>query len=262
MTLKALYAAATGMEAQETRINAISNNLANINTTGFKSDRASFEDLMYEQVQAPGAKSATNTVSPVGIQIGHGTRVNGVYKHFTQGEMTQTSRELDIALEGNGFLQVTMDNGETAYTRDGSLRVNADGNIVNSRGLAVEPSITIPTEATSLTIGRDGVITVQTSGESSTTEVGTLQLVMFTNPTGLRAIGQNLYQESDASGSPSTVNAGENGSGTIAQGFLENSNVNVAEELINMIIAQRSYEANSKVMQTSNEMMRTSTNVI
>ncbi|EKD42155.1 MAG: hypothetical protein ACD_73C00298G0002 [uncultured bacterium] len=262
MTLKALYAAATGMDAQEARIGSISNNLANINTTGFKSDHVAFEDLIYDQVQTPGSKNSSNTTAPIGIQVGHGTRLVGVYKHFTQGELMQTSRELDVAVEGNGFLQVTMDDGTPAYTRDGSIRLNADGQLVTSRGYAIEPAITIPADATSVTIGRDGVISATTPGATTASEAGQLQLVIFQNPSGLKAIGQNMYQETTASGTATSTTPGTSGAGTISQGFLENSNVNVAEELINMIIAQRSYEANSKVMQTSNEMMRTSTNVI
>lgn len=262
MTLKALYAAATGMEAQEARIAGISNNLANINTTGYKSDRAAFEDLMYDQIQTPGTKNSSNTLSPIGVQVGHGTRLVGIYKHFTQGELIQTNRELDVAIEGNGFLQVTMDDGTIGYTRDGSIRVDNTGRLVNSKGLPIEPSLTLPTDATSVTVGRDGTISVTTPGASTAQEVGQLQVALFQNPAGLKAIGQNLFQETEASGTPTTAVPGESGSGTLAQGFLENSNVNVAEELINMIIAQRSYEANSKVMQTSNEMMRSSTNVI
>jgi len=262
MTLKALYAAATGMEAQEARISSISNNLANINTTGFKSDHVAFEDLMYDQIQAPGSKNTANTTTPIGVQVGHGTRVVGIYKHFTQGELIQTNRELDISIEGNGFLQVTLDNGGTAYTRDGSIRVDPSGNFVTNHGYTIEPQITIPPEATSVSIGKDGTVSYTTDGVTTATSAGQLQVALFQNPTGLKAIGQNLFTETDASGTASAVNPGESGSGTIAQGFLENSNVNVAEELINMIIAQRSYEANSKVMQTSNEMMRSSTNVI
>ncbi len=262
MTLKALYSAATGMEAQETRINAISNNMANINTTGYKSDKASFEDMMYDQVQAPGAKNSSTAKSPVGVQIGHGTRLVAVYKQFSQGDLNQTGRELDVAIQGNGFLEVALENGVKGYTRDGALRVSPEGLLVSSRGYAVQPNITIPTDAISVTVGKDGTITVEQAGVATPTELGTLQLSLFQNPSGLKSIGQNTYQETEASGTATVAAAGTSGAGEVVQGFLENSNVNVAEELISMIIAQRSYEANSKIMQTSNEMMRTSTNVI
>lgn len=260
MSLKALYAAATGMEAQQTRINAISNNLANLNTVGFKRDQASFEDLVYDQIQTPGAKSSTNTNTPIGIQIGHGTRLVGVSKMFSQGEFSQTNRELDVAIEGNGFIQVTQDDGTIAYTRDGALRIDADGNLVNSRGLIIEPAITIPSDATSITIGTDGTISATVAGQTTVSELGQLQLAVFQNPAGLKALGKNLYTETDASGTPTVTTAGTSGAGNISQGFLENSNVNVAEELINMIVAQRSYEANSKVLQTTSEVMRQANN--
>ncbi len=261
MSLKALFAASTGMDAQETRIANIANNLANLNTVGYKASREAFEDLIYDQVQTPGTKNSSNTVSPVGIQIGHGTRLVGVYKHFTQGELSQTNRELDVAIEGNGFFQVLTDDGKTVYTRDGGLRLNASGEIVTNDGLVIQPALTIPAEATSVTIGQDGTVSVVTAGSSTATDLGTLQLAVFQNPAGLKAIGKNLLEETAASGSATLVTPGQTGAGTIAQGFLENSNVNVSEELINMIVAQRSYEANSRVLATTNEMMKASNNV-
>lgn len=262
MSLKALYSAATGMEAQETKINTVANNLANINTAGFKADRASFEDLMYDQLRSPGALNGTSTIAPTGIQIGHGTRLVSVYKQFSQGEFTQTNRELDLSVEGNGFFRITQEDGTEAYTRDGSFRVNAEGILVNDHGLALADNITIPQEATSISIGRDGTVSAAVAGQTSTTALGQIQVAVFQNPSGLRSLGQNLFQETDGSGTAVVGNPGEAGAGGLVQGFLENSNVNVAEELISMIIAQRSYEANSKVLQTTNEMMRTSSNAI
>lgn len=262
MSLKSLYAAATGMEAQETRINSIANNLANVNTQGFKSDHVTFEDLMYDQIKTPGLKNAENTVSPIGIQVGHGTRLVGVYKNFSQGEFTQTNRELDVGIQGNGFFQVTRDNGETAYTRDGAFRVDAEGNLVTSRGEVIEPAITVPTTATSISISESGVVSALEEGSSTPTDLGTLELVTFPNSAGLKALGQNLFYETEASGAPTTATPGSDGAGVLLQGFLESSNVNVAEELINMIVAQRSYEANSKVLQTTNDMMRASANIL
>lgn len=262
MSLKALYAAATGMDAQQTRIDNIANNLANVNTTGYKASRESFEDLIYDQVQAPGAKTGSSTITPVGVQIGHGTKLTGVFKQFSQGELSQTNRELDISVEGNGFFQVTLDNGEKAFTRDGSLSLDKDGNLVTKNGLKVEPAVTVPAEALSLAVAKDGTISVTVPGQGEAQSLGTLQLTLFKNPAGLQNLGQNLYKETEASGTATTVNPNESGAGQISQGFLENSNVNVAEELINMIVAQRMYEANSKVMSTTSEMMRASNSVV
>jgi len=261
MSLKALYASATGMDAQQTRIDDIANNLSNINTTGFKASRESFEDLIYDQIQTPGVSNGANTIAPLGIQVGHGTRLNGIYKQFSQGELTQTSRELDVAIEGNGFIEVTLDNGQKAYTRDGGLTVDSTGRIVTKQGFLLTSSLTIPTTATSTTIGKDGTVSANISGQAAAQSLGQLQLAMFQNPAGLKSIGQNMYQETTASGAPSLVKPGDVGSGTISQGFVENSNVNVAEELINMIVAQRMYEANSKVMTTTSDMMRAANNV-
>lgn len=262
MSLTALYAAATGMDVQQATMDSIANNLANINTTGFKASRAGFEDLMYEQVQTPGLKNAANTPSPIGIQIGHGARLVGVYKDFRQGEFVQTDRQLDVAIEGAGFFKVTLDNGTAGYTRDGGLKINSTGILVSNRGYQVEPAITMPADATAITVGQDGTVSVTQAGVATPTSLGQLQLIMFQNPSGLKSIGQNLYQETDASGTPTSGNPGANGAGTLAQGFLENANVNVAEELINMIVAQRAYEANAKVLSTTNEMMRASSGVV
>ncbi|MBF0492334.1 MAG: flagellar basal-body rod protein FlgG [Deltaproteobacteria bacterium] len=262
MSLNALYAAATGMDAQMTKMNNISNNISNMNTSGYKASKESFEDLMYQDLKAPGTKNGANTISPVGIQLGSGTHLTGVYKNFTEGELTQSNRELDIAIQGNGFFEVTQDNGDKAYTRDGSFRVNADGVIVTNAGYVVQPSITIPNDATSVTIAKDGTVTAILAGSTAAQEIGKMQVSLFRNPSGLKALGGNLLIPSDASGTATAVTPGQTGSGTLNQGFLESSNVNIAEELINMIVAQRTYEANSKVMTTANEMMKTSTNII
>ena len=262
MSLKALYAAATGMDAQQARVDDIANNLSNVNTTGFKASRESFEDLFYDQVQTPGSNTGTNTLSPVGIQIGHGTRLVGVYKHFSQGEFSQTNRELDVGIEGNGFLPFIQEDGTTAYTRDGSLSVDASGNLVTKKGLLLSPTITIPSDATSITIAKDGTVSSTVTGQASASTLGKIQLAIFPNAAGLKSLGQNLFSETAASGTATLLDPGVSGAGTLSQGFLENSNVNVAEELINMIVAQRVYEANSKVMTTTNEMLRTSNSVI
>ena len=261
MSLKALQTAVTGMNAQQTRIDNIANNLANINTIGFKKSNAEFEDLMYDQVKTPGTKNSSEAKSPVGIQVGHGTKLVSVYKQFTQGEFVQSGRELDVAVEGQGFVKVLLDDGTEAYTRDGSFKLDSDGNMVTSNGYKIDPAITIPQQVTSITIGRDGTVSVTKSGENAASELGRLQLTLFMNPSGLKYMGKGLYKETDSSGSPTQVNPGENGGGTLMQGYVENSNVNVADELINMVVAQRTYEANSRVIQTANEMMRNTTNM-
>ncbi len=249
------------MEAQETRVGNIANNLSNINTTGYKASRENFEDLMYDQMLTPGASAGAGRVAPVGIQVGHGSRLVAVYKHFSQGELSQTSRELDIAIEGNGFLEVLLDDGSSAYTRDGSMKLNEDGNLVTSSGFVIQPTLTIPIEAKSVSIGSDGTVTAEIPGQATPEEVGQLQISIFQNPSGLKAIGKNLYQETAASGSPSASNPGESGAGTVSQGFVENSNVNISEELVSMIVAQRTYEANSRVLSATSDMMKAASGV-
>lgn len=258
MSLRALYAAATGMEAQETRVGNIANNLSNINTTGYKASRESFEDLMYDQVVTPGSSISSTAAAPVGIQIGHGAKLVGVYKTFSQGELTQTSRELDVAVEGNGFFQVLLADGTEAYTRDGNFKLNADGNLVTTSGFVIQPAFTIPRETSSLTIASDGTITANIPGQATPETVGQMQLGVFQNPSGLKAIGHNLFQQTVASGVPNVVNPGESGAGTLNQGFVESSNVNISEELVSMIVAQRTYEANSRVLSATSDMMKTS----
>lgn len=251
----ALWVAKTGLEAQQTRLAVQSNNLANANTTGFKRARAVFEDLVYQNVRQVGAQSSESTVLPSGLSLGTGVRVVATEKLFTQGNLVQTGNALDVAVQGRGFIQILLPDGGQAYTRDGSLQINADGQLVTSSGYTVQPAITIPTGAESVTIAPDGTVTVKVSGEDQATQVGTLQLADFVNPTGLQAVGQNLYRESAASGAPQTGNPGSNGLGSLLQGSLETSNVNSVEELIGLIETQRAYEMNSRAISTADQML-------
>lgn len=257
---KAMWIAMTGLEAQQTRMSVISNNLANVNTMGFKRDRAVFEDLLYQTVRQPGAQSSQDTELPSGLMLGTGVRTVATEKMHTQGNIVQTSNSLDVAVQGRGFLQVLMPDGSIAYTRDGSLQSDSTGQLVTASGYQIEPAITIPDDAQSITIGSDGTISVQIQGQASPTQLGTLQIADFINPTGLQPIGQNLFLETASSGSPTTGNPGLNGLGTVVQGALETSNVNVVEELVNMIEAQRAYEMNSKAISTSDRMLQYVTN--
>jgi len=252
----ALWIAKTGLDAQQTRLSVISNNLANVNTTGFKRERANFEDLLYQNIRQVGAQSSQNTQLPSGLSLGTGTRVVATEKQHAQGNVVQTSNPLDVAVEGRGFLQVLLPDGSLAYTRDGGLKQDATGQLVTSGGYLLEPAITIDPNAQSISVGVDGVVSVQLQGQATPTQVGTIQLADFANPTGLQPIGQNLYKESAASGSPTVGTAGLNGLGNIVQGSLETSNVNVVEELVNMIEAQRAYEMNSKAISTADRMLQ------
>ncbi|RMG31137.1 MAG: flagellar basal-body rod protein FlgG [Gammaproteobacteria bacterium] len=253
---KAMWISMTGLEAQQTRMSVISNNLANVNTTGYKRSRAVFEDLLYQNVRQVGAQSTQGTQLPSGLQIGTGVRTVATQKLHTQGNIVQTNNTFDLAIQGRGYLQILMPDGTLAYTRDGTLNLDANGQLVTSSGYPVQPSITIPTDAQSVTIGSDGVITVQLQGQSAPTQVGTLTLADFVNPAGLQPIGQNLYVETAASGAPVVSNPGQNGVGTLVQGALETSNVNVVEELVNMIETQRAYEMNSKAISTTDRMLQ------
>ena len=259
--IRALYTAATGMEAQQTNIEVIANNLANANTTGFKRSRADFQELLYQTISQPGAASSDSTKVPTGIQIGLGSRTASVDKLFTEGDLQQTGNQFDVAIEGNGFFQVTYLNGVTAYTRAGNLKLDADGNLVTSDGFPIEPTITIPSNAVSVTIGADGKVSAQQAGQSSATDVGTLELAYFANPSGLQSIGKSLMLPTDASGQAQTGTPGQSGLGTLEQGYVELSNVNVVEEMVGMITAQRAYEINSKVIQSADQMMQTANNV-
>ena len=255
----ALWAAKTGLDAQQTEMAVISNNLANVNTTGFKQDRAVFEDLLYQNQTQAGADTSQTTQSPSGMSIGTGTQVVATEKDYSQGSLTQTGNPLNVAIQGQGFFQVQMPDGTTAYTRDGTFQSNAQGQLVTSSGYLVQPGITIPQGAQSVTIGSDGTVSVTLAGQSAATQIGQIQLANFINPPGLQPIGQNLLVQSAASGSPQTGSPGQNGLGTLAQGELEGSNVNVVEELVNMIQTQRAYEMNSKAINTVDQMLQYAT---
>ena len=260
--LRSLWTAATGMQAQTVNIDVISNNLANVNTTGFKRSRADFQDLLYETLREAGTTSAAGIQVPTGIQLGHGVRTAATQKIFSTGGLEQTGNSLDVAIEGDGFFQVLQPNGEIAYTRAGAFKLDSEGRIVTSDGYSVEPEITIPSDSLSITIATDGTVSVLQSGNSTPTEVGTLELAKFINPAGLKSIGRNLFLETAASGSVETGTAGEEGYGTILQGYLEMSNVNVVDEMVDMITAQRAYEMNSKAITTSDEMLKTANNLV
>ena len=256
----ALWIAKTGLEAQQMRMNAISNNLANASTTGFKRDRAVFSDLIYQNIVQVGAQSSEDTLNPSGLNLGTGVRTVATEKLFTQGNIIQTGNPLDIALQGRGLLQVTMPDGTQAYTRDGTLQMDETGQLVTSMGYPIEPSITIPDNTLSVSISSDGVVSVMEPGSAAPSEVGNIQLADFINPTGLQPIGNNLFLESAASGSPQTGTPGLDGLGTLVQNSLEGSNVNTVEELVNMIEAQRAYEMNSKAISTVDQMLQYATN--
>jgi len=251
----ALLIPKTGLEAQQTRLAVQSNNLANANTTGFKRARAVFEDLVYQNIRQVGAQSSESTVLPSGLSLGTGVRTVATEKLFSQGNLVQTGNALDVAIQGRGFLQILLPDGAQAYTRDGSLQVNADGQLVTSAGYPVQPAITVPTGAESVTIAGDGTVTVKVAGQDNATQVGTVQLADFVNPTGLQAVGQNLFRESAASGTPQPGNPSQNGLGSILQGSLETSNVNSVEELIGLIETQRAYEMNSRAIATADQML-------
>ncbi len=259
--LKALWIAAKGMEAQNLNIDVISNNLANVNTAGFKKDRADFEDLMYQVIKLAGAPATAQTQVPTGLEIGQGVRPVAVQKIFSQGDYKQTNNPLDLAIEGDGFFQVLLPNGDLAYTRAGAFKLDRDGRLVTADGNPIQPEITIPQDAEAINIGEDGTVSVLQPGNTAPTQLGQIQLVRFTNPAGLKPIGRNLFVPTDSSGEPILGVPGENGFGTIAQGYLEMSNVSVVEEMVNMIIAQRAYEINAKAIQTADEMLQMANNI-
>lgn len=259
MTERALWVAKTGLDAQQTRMAVISNNLANVNTTGFKAGRAIFEDLMYQNVRQVGAQSTQNTQLPTGLQLGTGVRTVGTEKIHTQGNVQQTGNALDIAINGRGFLQILTPNGDINYTRDGSLKLDATGQLVTSSGLTLEPAIIVPQNAQSVTIGIDGTVSALEPGNAVPVQLGQIQTANFINPAGLEAVGENLYRESAASGAPILGTPGQQEYGALVQGSLETSNVNVVEELVNMIETQRAYEMNSKAISTTDQMLSNAT---
>jgi len=252
----ALWIAKTGLDAQQTRMAVTANNLANVNTTGYKRSRAAFEDLLYQDVRQAGGQTSEQTQSPSGLMVGTGVRVVGTQKMFTQGNIAQTSNALDVAIQGRGFFQVLLPDGTQAYTRDGSFQMNSDGQLVTSSGYPVQPEITLPPNAQSITIGSDGSVGVQTAGQAAPQQVGTLQIADFINPAGLQPRGENLFIETAASGTAQPGSPGLNGLGTVAQGALETSNVNVVEELVTMIETQRAYEMNSRAISASDSMLQ------
>jgi flagellar basal-body rod protein FlgG len=256
----ALWVAKTGLDAQQTRMQVTSNNLANVNTTGFKRGRAAFEDLLYQNVTQPGAQTSQQTQSPTGLMLGTGVRVVSTEKTFSQGNMLQTNNSLDVAINGRGFLQVLLPDGTVSYTRDGSLKLDSQGQIVTSGGYPLQPSFTVPANSQQISIGTDGTVSVTVQGSATPQAVGSIQLADFINPAGLMARGENLFVETAASGPPQTGTPGLNGIGTTVQGSLESSNVNVVEELVNMIETQRAYEMNSKAISTTDEMLQFVTN--
>jgi flagellar basal-body rod protein FlgG len=253
--IRSLWISKTGLDAQQTQMDVISNNLANVSTNGFKRTRAVFEDLLYQNIRQPGAQSSQQTQLPSGLQLGTGVRPVATERIFTQGNLEQTSNSKDVAIDGNGFFQVLLPDGTTAYTRDGSFQTDSQGQLVTSSGFPVQPAITIPSNAQSLTIGRDGTVSITQPGSANAVQIGSIQLATFINSAGLLSKGENLYVETAASGTANTNAPGSNGAGVLSQGYVETSNVNVVEELVNMIQTQRAYEINSKAITTSDQML-------
>lgn len=254
--IRSLWISKTGLDAQQTQMDVVANNLANVSTNGFKRSRAVFEDLLYQNIRQPGAQSSQNTQIPSGLQIGTGVRPVAAERIHTQGNLAQTGNKLDVAIQGSGFFPVLMPDGSTGYTRDGSFQTDGQGQLVTSSGFVVQPAMTIPANATSVTIGQDGTVSVTQAGTVAPVQIAQMQLATFINPSGLQSNGQNLYLETSSSGAPNTTAPGTNGTGTLGQGFVETSNVNVVEELVNMIQTQRAYEINSKAITTSDQMLQ------
>ncbi len=259
--IRSLFTAATGMEAMKLSIDVIANNLANVNTVGFKKSRADFQDLIYQTIKAPGGTSAEGVQIPSGIQVGLGVKPVAVQKIFQQGDFVHTGNSLDLVIEGDGFFNVLTPDGTVAYSRGGAFKLDSEGRVVTSDGYPLEPAITIPTNTLSTTVGSDGRVTVLQAGSTAPTEIGQLQISRFINPGGLQAMGKNLFLPSASSGEATTGNPGAEGRGTINQGFVEMSNVNVVEEMVNMIVSQRAYEVTSKTVQASDEMLQTTNNM-
>ena len=253
--IRSLWISKTGLDAQQTQLDVVANNLANVGTTGFKRSRVAFEDLLYQNVRQAGSNSSQQTQLPTGLQIGTGVRPTATPRMFTQGNLQQTGNQLDLAVNGQGFFQIQLPDGTTAYTRDGTFHTDANGTLMTSNGFALSPAITIPANAQSVSIGQDGTVTITVPGQAAPQNLGQIQLASFVNPGGLESKGQNLFVETAASGTPSTNGPGTNGLGMLNQGFLETSNVNVVEELVAMIQTQRAYEINSKAIQTSDQML-------
>lgn len=260
--IRALYTAASGMNAQQANIDNVAHNLANVNTSGFKKSHMQFEDLVYQQTKASGSATSASGEAPIGLEMGLGTRPIATARDFTSGNLRATSGPLDMAIEGDGFFKVTLPDGTTGYTRAGALQRDAQGMLVTSDGYPLDPQISIPVNATSVMISKDGVVSAQVAGQSAAQQLGTLELASFQNPAGLRPLGGNMFAATTASGDEQTGTPGTDGRGTIAQGFLEDSNVSVVEEMVNMILGQRAYEANSKVIKAADEMLAQVNNLV
>lgn len=258
---RALWTSASGMTAQQTNLDVISHNMANVNTVGYKKMRPTFQELLYQTIRDPGAPTSPITRNPSGFQVGLGVYISDTYGIFTQGNFTQTGNQLDLAIQGDGFFKVIMPDGTIAYTRSGQFRIDAEGRIVNSEGYPIDPEIIIPQDAVSIGIGPDGTVTVLRENSTYVEEVGRIELARFVNPAGLRRIGNNLYLQTDASGEPIIDYPGNQGLGTLLQGYLESSNVNIVEEMVNLIIAQRAYEFNSKGITAADEMLAQAANL-
>jgi len=259
--IKAMRTAASGMSGQQMNVDNIANNLANVNTTGFKRSKLEFQDVLYQNYRRAGVASAVGSEVPVGLAIGYGTRPAATVREFSTGDLSLTTNPLDIAIEGNGFFQVQLPDGSTGYTRDGAFKLSADGRLVTSDGYFVLPEVTIPEDATAISVGQDGVIEVQQFGQDEPTQIGQLELARFVNPAGLAAIGRNILIQTSASGDPITDTPGIDGLGRANQGYLEMSNVQVVDEMVNMIVAQRAYEMNSKAIQTADDMSQVANNL-
>ncbi|MBT4838458.1 MAG: flagellar basal-body rod protein FlgG [Methylococcales bacterium] len=251
-----LWIAKTGLDAQQTRMSTISNNMANVNTVGFKKERALFSDLLYQNVRQVGSQTSQDTKSPTGLQVGTGVRTVATEKIHTQGNLLQTGNSLDVSIQGRGYFQIRTPDGNLGYTRDGSFKMNSEGLLVDKNGYTLDPQITLPANANTISISEDGIVGVVSQGETAPTNVGQIQLADFINPSGLQAVGDNIYVETASSGSPSVSNPGTNGAGGLIQGALESSNVNIVEEMVNMIETQRAYEMNSKAISTTDSMIQ------
>jgi len=260
--MRALWTAATGMQAQQLTLDVISNNLANVQTAGFKRSRVDFQDLVYEMLQAPGAASAQGQEIPAGFQVGHGSRAVATQRLFIKGDLQQTGNPLDLAIEGDGFFQVQQPTGDIAYTRAGAFKKDSQGRLVTSDGFTLDPEITLPQNATSVTVGVDGTVSVTIAGQQQPQTVGQIQLARFTNPAGLESLGRNLFTPTQSSGDATQGTPGQDGLGTLIQGFVESSNVNVVEEMVGLIVTQRAYEINSRAIRTADDMMQTANNLV
>lgn len=260
--IRALYTAASGMNAQQANIDTVAHNLANVNTAGFKKSHMEFEDLVYQETRVPGSATSSVGEAPIGLEIGLGTRPVGTSRDFGQGNLRATNAPLDLAIEGDGFFQITTPSGTTAYTRTGSFHRDSQGSLVTADGYGLEPQITIPANATTVTISKDGIVSAQIAGQSATQQLGTIELATFQNAAGLRPLGGNLFEVTTASGDAQTGAPGQDGKGSVQQGFVEDSNVSVVEEMVNMILGQRAYEANSRVVKAADEMLQQVNNMV